>query len=67
MEKRTTYTTYTTPAQPVVHATSMTVVNDQPPVVTQYRSSGRGTAGVSSNVTVVHQHSPVVQHHVSSL
>ena len=67
MEK-TTYTTYTTPAQPTVFASSTTVVNDQPPVVTQFRSSpvpGR-TAGTSS-VTVVHQSSPnVVHHHVSS-
>ena len=53
--ERTTYTTYTTPAQPA-GAT----------VITQHTSSpaaGRAT----SNVTVVHQSSPVVQHHVSSL
>ena len=68
MEK-TTYTTYTTPAQPTVFASSTTVVNDQPPVVTQFRSSpvpGRPAVGTSS-VTVVHQSSPnVVHHHVSS-
>ena len=65
MEKRTTYTTYTTPAQPTVHS-SVTVVNQPAAVVqTQYTSSSPVAGRATSNVTVVHQNPPVVQHHVS--